>query len=55
MRVYKSDFRLEPDALDKQSYQKQYDEKLAGMTERLQTIEELAMRLQKELDAKAPD
>ena len=52
VRVYKSDFRLEPDALDKQSYQKQYDEKLAGMTERLQTIEELAMRLQKELDAK---
>ena len=52
VRVYKSNFRLEPDALDKQSYQKQYDEKLAGMTERLQTIEELAMRLQKELDAK---
>lgn len=52
VRVYKSNFRLEPDALDKQSYQKQYDEKLAGMTERLQTIEELAMRLQKELDTK---
>lgn len=49
VRVYKSDFRLEPEALDKQSYQKMYDEKLAGVTERLQTMEELAARLQKEL------
>lgn len=51
VRVYKSDFRLEPEALDKQSYQKMYDEKLAGVTERLQTMEELAARLQKELAA----
>lgn len=51
VRVYKSDFRLEPEALDKQSYQKIYDEKLAGVTERLQTMEELAARLQKELAA----
>ena len=51
VRVYKNDFRLEPEALDKQSYQKMYDEKLAGVTERLQTMEELAARLQKELAA----
>ncbi len=52
VRVYKSDFRLEPDALDKQSYQKQYDEKLENVTARLRTMEELALRLQQELKVK---
>lgn len=49
VRVYKSDFRLEPDALDKQSYQRQYDEKLEDVASRLRTMEELALRLQQEL------
>lgn len=51
VRVYKSDFRLEPDALDKQSYQKQYDEKLESVSARLHTMEELALRLERELEA----
>lgn len=51
VRVYKSDFRLEPDALDKQSYQKQYDEKLENVAERLRTIEELTLRMQQEFKA----
>ncbi len=49
VRVYQSDFRIEPDALDKQSYQQRYDEKLADMAARLKTMEELAARLERDL------
>lgn len=51
VRVYKSDFRLEPEALDKMSYQKQYDDKLEDVTQRLHTMEELAARLEREVKA----
>ena len=51
-KVYRSDFRLEPDALDKQSYQKQYDERLQTVDDRLRTMEELAKRLEREIARK---
>lgn len=52
VRIYKSDFRLEPEALDKQSYQKQYEDKLARVNERLHTLEELAARMERQAKEK---
>lgn len=49
VRVYHSDFRLEPQALDKQSYQQRYEEKLAQISQRLRAAEDAARRLENAL------
>lgn len=53
VRVYHSDFRLEPQALDKQSYQQRYEEKLAQISQRLRAAEDAARRLENALQEQA--
>lgn len=49
--VYKSDYRLAPDNLEKQSFQRRYDEKLDDLTARLNSAESVIGKLEEKLRA----
>lgn len=58
VKVYNNDYRVEPDTLDKQSFQRQYGEKLDALLAHMQGLDqtvgvltERTQRLQKALDA----
>ena len=45
VRTYRSDFRLAPESLDKQSFQRQYEERLDGLGIRLKSMEAMMGQL----------
>lgn len=55
VRTYRNDFRLAPDSLDKQSFQRQYEEKLDTLGIRLKSMEALVTQMDARMKALSKD
>lgn len=55
VRTYRNDFRLAPDSLDKQSFQRQYEEKLDTLGIRLKSMEVLVTQMDARMKALSKD
>ena len=55
VRTYRNDFRLAPDSLDKQSFQRQYEEKLDTLGIRLKSMEALVTQMDARMKAISKD
>lgn len=55
VRTYRNDFRLAPDNLDKQSFQRQYEEKLDTLGIRLKSMEALVTQMDARMKALSKD
>ena len=55
VKTYRNDFRLEPDSLDKQSFQRQYEEKLDDIGIKMKSMESLMSQLDARMKALAKE
>ncbi len=55
VRTYRNDFRLAPDSLDKQSFQRQYEERLDTLGIRLKSMEALVTQMDARMKALSKD
>ncbi len=55
VKTYRNDFRLEPDSLDKQSFQRQYEEKLDALGGKMKSVESMMAQLDARLKSLAKE